>query len=420
MNDDARFDRIAGAWMEVGPTEAPDRALQEVLRALPSTRQERGIRASLRRPLTMSVLVRIATAGAIAAAAISVPIVYGPSLLTQMARQAPPLTCADGSSPKSGSIVTVAGGGSMAPADSVPALQADIRDAGVAVAPDGALVLTDSSGPTIWRVGGDGVLRPFVDAPSALVGPTGLAFDTTGELLIADPPGNRVWKRDATGVLTLVAGTGEMGSTGNDGPATDATLENPSTIGTGADGSVYFDDRYNFRRVDPKGIIHAFAGTGTAGMSGDGGPAVDAMLGLGVLGVAGDAAGNVYVGDTGNFRVRRIDPNGVISTFAGNGSLGAAGEGGPATAASLRSPVAIAVGPDGAVYVADEVAQLIRRIGADGTITTIAGGGLLNGVPNGDCGPALDATITSPSSLALGDGRVYVGERDGRVRAIVP
>jgi glucose/arabinose dehydrogenase len=339
------------------------------------------------------------------------------------ATEAPPLTCPDGSAAPSGSIVTVAGGGTQRAAAGVLATQALLKAVGVTVAPDGSLLLSVSSSPTIWQVGADGRLTTLLDASDhAAVGPVGLAFDAAGDLFIADTLGSHVWKRDPSGVATLVAGRGTNGSAGNDGPALEAGLENPTTIGVGPDGSVYFDDHNNFRRVDPEGTIHAFAGSLLPGYEGDGGPAVDAKLGQGVLGVGSDAAGNVYLGDPGNHRVRKVDTQGVISTFAGDGSRGNTGDSGPATAAGLISPVAIAVDEDGAVFVADDIAESVRRIGPDGVITTIAGTGVPNvaATSEGDCGPATEATLSSPSGLAVRDGRVYIAERDGRIRAIVP
>jgi hypothetical protein len=221
--------------------------------------------------------------------------------------------------------------------------------------------------------------------------------------------------------VSLVAGNGTSASAGNEGPAVEAGLEAPSTIGAGPDGSIYFDDHNNFRRVDPQGIIHAFAGSLNAGYSGAGGPAVDAALGQGVLGVATDSAGNVYLGDTGNSRLRKVDLTGTISTVAGNGLLGIMGDDGPAAAAALGSPVAVAVDDQGAIYVADDVDGLVRRIGTDGIITTPAGSGAASGgTGNGDCGPAPEAMLTEPSGLAVRDGRVYVLERDGQVRVVVP
>jgi hypothetical protein len=421
MTDDARFQDLADAWMEDGPTEAPDRVLQTVFRAIHSTPQERGLRVPLRRRRTMIAFIGIAAAAALAAGVLTAPFAGAPSQVD--ASQAPPLTCPDGSTPSSGSIVTVAGGGPGPMADGAPAAGASVKSFDLAVAADGSLIFTTSSSPVIWTVGADGTLRSFLDAGGD--GPQvsgGVAFDATGDLFITDPAGNHVWRRAGDGSLTLVAGTGDRGSTGNDGPALAAALENPSTIGVGPDGSVYIDDHNNYRRIDAEGVIHAFAGSLTAGFSGDDGPSVDATLGQSVVGSATDAQGDVYLGDPGNHRVRKVDPNGTITTFAGNGAPTVAGDAGPATDASINSPVAVAVGLDGSVYVADDVGGRVRRIGPDGIISTVAGSGLPGKVgSNGDCGLAIDATLTSPSSLAVGrDGRLYIGEMDGRVRAVVP
>ncbi len=156
-----------------------------------------------------------------------------------------------------------------------------------------------------------------------------------------------------------------------------------------------------------------------ASFSGDDGPAVDATLATNVLGVAADAKGNVYVGDPDNHRIRRVDPAGVITTFAGTGLPGNSGDGDLAVRAQIDHPVAIAVDDEGSVYFADQARATVRKVDADGVISTVAG----TGHPgfSGDCGPATAAQLDAPYGLAVRDGVVIIGdERNHRVRMVVP
>jgi streptogramin lyase len=215
-----------------------------------------------------------------------------------------------------------------------------------------------------------------------------------------------------------VAGTGVSGSSGNDGPAVDAQV-NPSEIAIGPGGDLYFDDTNNYRTIDPQGIIHAFAGTGVPGFSGDGGPAVDATFGEGVNGIATDAAGDVYLGDPGNHRIRKVDPAGIITTIAGSGEAGSSGDGRPALEAALDSPHSMALDADGSLYFVDDAANVVRRIDPDGIISTIAGAGTAG--YSGDCGPATAAQLDGPSAITLHDGVLYILDSgNGRIRVIVP
>jgi sugar lactone lactonase YvrE len=249
--------------------------------------------------------------------------------------------------------------------------------------------------------------------------PIGLAFDAAGNLFIADQGNNRVRKIGADGLITTVAGTGQPGYGGDGGPATEARLNKPSWVATDAGGNLYISDRDNdrVRKVDANGIITTIAGSGTNGFAGDGGPATAASFddpeGLGF-----NAAGNLYVPDDDNSRVRRIDRDGIISTFAGSGVAGSSGDGGPATAATLNGPNVVVIDSAGNVYFA-EVSR-IRRVDLNGVITTYAG----NGSPGnlGDGGPATAAQFGGEVGLALDDkGNLYIGDGDnGCVRLVNP
>ncbi len=147
---------------------------------------------------------------------------------------------------------------------------------------------------------------------------------------------------------------------------------NAGQLSIGPDGTLYFDDSNNFRTITPDGTIHAFAGTGVPGYSGDGGAALAATLGE-VNGAAVDAAGNVYLGDAGGHRIRKVDPTGIITTFAGTGQAGHTGDGGPATAATFDYPGSLALDGAGDLYVSDWQSGNVRVIGTNGIVRTIAG-----------------------------------------------
>ncbi len=199
------------------------------------------------------------------------------------------------------------------------------------------------------------------------------------------------------GVITTVAGNGYVGQnglggySGDGGPATSAELNNPVGIAVDTAGNLYIADAGNnrIRKVDITGIITTVAGNGTQGYSGDGGPATNAGL-SGSSGVAVDTAGNLFIADAGNNRIRKVDITGIITTVAGNGNADFSGDGGPATAAELNSPTGVAVDTDGNLYIADYHNHSIRKVDTAGTITTIVGGNT-NGFIEGE--PATSAGI---------------------------
>ena len=171
---------------------------------------------------------------------------------------------------------------------------------------------------------------------------------------------------DTAGVITTIAGTGEDGFSGDGGPATEAALSYPAGVATDGAGNVYVAGNHRVRRIDSAGVISTFAGTGEDGFSGDGGPATEAALSYPIT-VAVDGAGNVYVADYGSNRVRRIDTAGVISTFAGTGEAGFSGDGGPATEAQFDVGhndgfLFVATDAAGNVYVTDAGNHRVRRV----------------------------------------------------------
>ena len=213
---------------------------------------------------------------------------------------------------------------------------------------------------------------PAVEA--RLYAPKGVAVDAAGNLYIADVGNHRIRRVDPSGIITTIAGIGERGFAGDGGPAIEARLYAPKGVAVDAAGNLYIADTRNqrIRRVDPSGIITTIAGTGERSFAGDDGPAVEARLDH-PFGVAVDAAGNLYIADTFNQRIRRVDPSGTISTFAGTGIFGFSGDGGPAVEARLDNPTGVAVDAAGNLYIADQQNHRIRRVDPSGTITTFAG-----------------------------------------------
>jgi sugar lactone lactonase YvrE len=306
--------------------------------------------------------------------------------------------------------------------------------------------------------------------------PAGIATDNLGNFFVADTNNFRIRKINATGMISTIAGTGQCGSTNDGGTATSAAMTRPlslavdaaqniyvgyngsvrqitlgglittiagggSTLGDGGPatsanltdvngiavdsaGNIYLaDTEHNLiRKVTPNGLITTLAGTGVAGNDGDGGLAIAAQLN-GPTNLALDSAGNLYVADTGNSRVRMIKPDGAIAAFAGTGTAGASGDGGPAISAQLGLPVGIAVDAAGAVYIGD-AAGLVRVVTRHGVIHTIAGIGsdLSNAGFSGDGATALNAAFNSPGSLVLDTtGNLYVLDRQNeRVRMLTP
>jgi len=238
--------------------------------------------------------------------------------------------------------------------------------------------------------------------------PYGVAVDVVGNLYIADDGNNRVRKVSAGGVISTVAGNGTFGFGGDGGPATSAQLYEPSGVAVDVAGNLYIADTANnrVRKVTVAGVISTVAGNGTSGFSGDGGPATSAQLNL-PSGVVVDVADNLYIADTINNRVRKVTVAGVISTVAGNGTAGFSGDGGPATSAQLNAPNGVAVDAAGNLYIADGN-NVVREVTA-GAISTVAGNGKIGF--SGDGGPATSAQLNVPSGVALdAAGNLYIAE----------
>ena len=267
-----------------------------------------------------------------------------------------------------------------------------------------------SSGGGYWGDNG-----PAVAARLSL--PSAVAVNGPGTLYIADTENQRIRRVDASGKITTVAGSGEYGYSGDNGPATQAQLKRPEGVAMDSAGNLYIADRENnrIRRVDASGIITTVAGAGEPGFKGDGGPATEAQLDN-PTDVASDSAGNLYVADRGNSRIRRVDPSGKITTIAGTGVRRYSGDGGLAAAAGLSDPIGVAVDGLGNLYIASW--NRIRRVDPSGTITTIAGIGERG--YSGDGGPAVLAQLYDPRDVAVdGAGNIYIADSgNNRIRLL--
>ncbi len=379
-------------------------------------------------------------------------------------------------------ITTVAGGRYVFPlsASGGPAISAPISDIrGVAVDSAGNVYASDASDSLVFKISPKGILTIVAGngttgfsgdggpaSLATLAGPSGLAVDAEGNLFIADSQNDRVRKVGKDGTISTVAGGADSSYTpsrGNEGPAKSAHLSGPVSVAVDPKGNLYIAEQgfHEVRVVDTTGIIHAFAGGQGIGFFGDGGPAIDALL-FGPQGVAVDPkTGNVFIADTLNDRVRMVTPDGIINTVAGTGSQGYSGDGGPAPAANIASPAGLSVdsvgnvyfgvtgvddslnhmrkftpggaissvgqGQGGSVVAADGSGDLffgqdpyVREIDSNGNVLTIAGSGMAEYY--GDGGPATLARLAEPQGVALDkSGSLYISDSfNDRIRKVAP
>lgn len=297
----------------------------------------------------------------------------------------------------SGMITAFAGNGSGGySGDGGPATSAQLRSPwGMAVDADGNLYIGDDQDSRVRKVAPDGIITTIAGngtngysgdggpaTNAQLWGPVRVAVDTAGDVYIADSANSRIRKVSPSGIISTIAGTGGYAYSGDGGPAVNAQFQWPSGVAVDRDGNVYvvddgcifFDNCSNrIRKISTNGVITTFAGNGPGGYSGDGGPAVNAQLGFDFEGVAVDRAGNVYIADTSNHRIRRVSPDGIITTIAGNGIGGYSGDGGQAIRAQLNGPADVFVDSAGNLYIADLGNVRIRKVFPDGIITTVVG-----------------------------------------------
>ncbi len=277
-------------------------------------------------------------------------------------------------------------------------------------------VITTFAGTGVAGSSGDGGQA----AAAQLSKPQSVAVDSTGNVYIADTQNNRVREVTMDGSINTFAGNGNGGYSGDGGPAVSAQLNQPYGLAFDGSGSLYIADFNNsrVRKVTPDGNIATVAGNGGTFFAGDGGPAVSSSLNR-PQSVAVDSSGNLYIADTQNNRVRMVDSNGIITTIAGVGSAGSSGDGGPAVKAQLAVPGSVAVDSDGNLYIGDSNAR-VRKVSPDGTIITIAGTGVTG--YSGDAGPAASAQLDGPFGLALDTaGNLYLADSgNNAVRLLQP
>ena len=265
-----------------------------------------------------------------------------------------------------------------------------------------AQTVSTVAGNTVAGYGGDG--GPAVAAQ--LQQPVALAFDQHGNMYIADALNYRIRKVNTAGIITTIAGNGVIASTGDGGPATAASVW-PVSLATDSADNIYVTETNRIRKINTAGIITTIAGDGTLGYNGDGIPATAAKLYYPYLGYV-DGAGAVYFSDEFNHRIRKIDAAGMISTIYGVGTSGSGGDNGPATAATFNSPYYLYRSAAGDVYIPDGAARRTRKVDAGGTITAFAGYGA-GGSGGGDGGPATAAAVASVTGVVCDDsGNVYL------------
>ncbi len=297
---------------------------------------------------------------------------------------------------------------------------------GLAIDAQDRIYVADAGNNAVRRIDPDGTVTTVAGTGTAgysgdggpataarLSAPVRLAFDAVGNLYIADSSNNRIRKVTPAGIISTVVGTGTAGNTGDGGQATAARLRTPYDVAFAPDGTMYIADRGNhkIRKVTPAGVISTFAGTGSAGYNGDDIAATTARLNS-PYSVDVDADGNVYIADYDNERVRIVDTNGIISTFAGTGVATIDGDGGLAVEAGLHKPQYVQVTPAGDVYISESNNNRIRIV-HDGNINTVAGSGQFGFV--GDGGFPVFSTWQRPSATVLdSQGNLWVADRNNR------
>ena len=257
-------------------------------------------------------------------------------------------------------------------------------------------IITTVAGNGGTGYGGDGG-----QATAAQLQPFAVFVDAAGNIIFGDPHNNSVRKISPSGIITRIAGTGVAGYTGDGGPATAAQINAPSGVVADAAGNVYFSDAtYRLRKINTSGIISTICGNGSSGFGGDGGPSTLAQISTPGYMHMDNATSTLYFEDNNNNRIRKINlVTGIINTVAGNGSPGSGGDGGQATAAQIHAPGGITLDAAGNLYIADNVNHKVRKVNTSGIISTYAGNGIAGF--GGDGGPATAANVHEAIDVAV-------------------
>ncbi|HWY98114.1 MAG TPA: T9SS type A sorting domain-containing protein, partial [Bacteroidia bacterium] len=280
----------------------------------------------------------------------------------------------------------------------------------------GNFYVTEPDYNDIRKINKSGVISLFKNGFNY---PTDLSIDDSGNIYLMDAGNYEVKKINTSGTITVIAGNGTAGNSGNGGKATAANID-CGGISVDDSGNIYIaqSQQNNIRKINRKGIISTIAGNGINGFSGDGGPATNAEFSTPVDATV-DSKGNIYIADEGNSRIRKIDKSGIITTIAGNGIAGYSGDGGPADSAELSSPNAPALDANGNIYFSDLMNNCIRVISSStNIITTVTGNGTAGYI--GDNGSATSAELTTPASVTIDSiGDMYIADYGNSVVRMV-
>lgn len=272
--------------------------------------------------------------------------------------------------------------------------------------------------PRSFIVIGESLSKDQNPKPGRLNSPFGVDFDEAGNMYIVELSGGRVHKLDTTGKLSTIAGKSREGYSGDGGTAKDATFNGMHNVAVTPAGDLYIADSWNhcIRKIDADtGIITTFAGTGKPGFSGDGGPASKAMFNYVMCVSLNPSNDKIYLADLKNLRIRMIDlKTGIVMSVAGNGEKGVPGDGQLATESPLVDPRAVAVDSKNNIYILERSGHVLRRVTTDGRIRTVAG----TGKPGGADGPASKAQLNSPKHVAidLDDNVIIADDQNQRIR----
>jgi sugar lactone lactonase YvrE len=331
-------------------------------------------------------------------------------------------------------LTTVAGGGSTL-GNNGPATNASLYyPQGIGFDTNGNLFITDNNDNIVRKVDTNGIITTIAGKYSltgafggdgaaatnaSLNHPNNVAISSSGSIYIADIFNQRIRRVNSSGIISTVAGNGTLGSIGDGGLATSANLNYPACVAIDGTGNYYIADLINSRvRKVAAGYISTIAGKSAQGFSGDGGPATSASL-MNPQGINFDSAGNLYIADTSNNRIRKVDGDGVITTVAGSSTTNFTGDGGMAINAGLSRPWSVCADNSGNLYIADYGHNRIRKVDTNGLISTVAGKGNTGGF-GGDGGPATKASLNGPACVALdARGNLYIADwYNNRIREI--